>query len=198
MESPHLLTLPQELRNEIFRHLVAVPDGFNRFGTSRVGYARSRIRWFVLTPQEVACLRAYLMLAMTCRQLRDESAQMLYELNGFKRFAALGIRELPDSFIQFVRKLGLYGFHNVHSGYMWLDDCDAVVRIHEERDRIVATSDSTCFRGCRAHGVLSHWDIATDELVLGAPTEGIRHGVLIKITWKDMIIDQGWVSKRST
>ena len=57
---------------------------------------------------------------------------------------------------------------------------------------------SPCLRGCRAHGVLSHWDIATAELILADPRVGIRHGILIKITWEDMVVDLGWASSSDT
>lgn len=191
MESPHLLNLPQEVRNEIYRHLIEAPTGFSRLGTYHD--AQARVRWFFLTPQEVACLQTYLILIATCRQLRNEAIQMLFELNGFKNFATLGIRQLPGLFIGFIRSLKRKGFQNDESGYMWLNECDAVVRVRKEvlGDRIVAVTESMspCLRGCGAHGVLSHWDIATAELILADPRIGIRNGILIKITWEDMIVD---------
>ena len=184
-----LLDLPRELRNEVFRQLFQTPSSCFRFGTN-IGRTPPHIHWFCLGKPEAESLRAYLNLSTTSRQLQDEAAQIFFEVNVFKAFAASGIQELPDAFVRRLQKLELYGFRERPHANFSTSNCESKLDIKKERGRFAVRAGSDCLQDCKARGTGCTWDYAAAELEVATN----KAGVLTCKALDDLLTNLGRVS----
>lgn len=181
-----MLDLPRELRNEVFRHLFQTPSSSFRLGTNS-GRSPPNIRWFALSKQEDECLRGYLSLSLTCRQIRNEAAEIFYELNTFKTFAAVGIQELPAMFVRRLQRLELYGFKECPNSGDGSFSCEYQLCIVKEKGDVAVKIAPECSR--KYDGFLVDFGIweqaaaAMRSMIAskGALTTGILEDLLINL-----------------
>lgn len=93
------------------------------------------------TEAEGDCISAYLVLSLTCHQLRHEVNQVFFEMNCFRMWLSQDFSQLPEVFVQRLRKLDLFKWgQHLDSDHT----CYLVLKIRMGSSAMVARIEIDC------------------------------------------------------